>query len=508
MVRTVALCYVRRSVVRTQADEISPQRQRANCVSEAEHRGWIAEIFEDAEGHRSGRHEQGRPGWLSLKAQIDRPEVAAVIVESLSRASRSVRDLHNFLADLEQHGIALVSLKERIDTSTAMGRAFVGFIAVLNQFESDIASERMMMNIGYKRESKGRHWGLTPFGCEREGPDRVLIPSREGSTVEGIWRGYHEALIKCYEWYADGETSIQQLADRLNASGYRFRDRHGEARSFTHWDVRRLLDANRLYRGYIPRGRAKDRPEEEFKGSHKPIVSLELCDRVTAVLALRHDRNASFRGRHGPGRVYLLSDLLYCATCGHRMAGMFQDRKLWYRHERAKRECPGKGQVLASTLEAQVLERLRQFQMPEQLKERIRFLARKFAEVEGRPDWQEAEASRRHLVRKLEILKDLRVEGEIDKMEYRRRKEGIEVHLREIQGRISQAPEGIRDIEDLLPQIDRIADVIRQGSPERTKRLFNTLFDRVEQRDGELTLLRPQAWARPFFNGGNGARVS
>ncbi len=148
VLRNVALVYVRRSVVKTAADEVSPERQRVCGVAEVERRGWI-EVYEDAEGHRSGRREQGRPGWLSLKDQLDRPDVVAIVVESLSRASRSVRDLYNLLHDLEQRDIALISLKEQIDTSSAMGRAFVGFVAIMNQLESDLASERMAMNIDY-----------------------------------------------------------------------------------------------------------------------------------------------------------------------------------------------------------------------------------------------------------------------------------------------------------------------------------------------------------------------
>jgi hypothetical protein len=44
----------------------------------------------------SGRTED-RPGWQLLRQQLWRKGVAAVVVESLSRANRSVRDFFNFL---------------------------------------------------------------------------------------------------------------------------------------------------------------------------------------------------------------------------------------------------------------------------------------------------------------------------------------------------------------------------------------------------------------------------
>lgn len=406
-----ALLYVRRSVVKDKADEVSPERQRANCIAEAERQGWSHELYEDAEGHRSGRTEQ-RPGWQALKAQLGRHDVAAVIVESLSRASRSIKDLFTLIDTLEKRGIVLISLKERVDTSTAVGRAFVGVMAVLNQFESDIASERMTANIAYKREAKGRHWGLTPFGCEREGPDCVLIPSQQGTEVAGVWRGYHEALRTCYEWYAEGSDGLESLADRLNVAGYRFRDRWGEPRPFTEDDVRRLLAAHRLYAGYVLDGRAKDIAVVLREGSHAPILPVELCDRVAERLAERSSLAVRFRGRHGPGRIYLLSDLLYCAACGERMVGQWQDGKGWYRHLRHKGDCPVKGQVRCDVLDEALFALLEGFRMPQMLKQRILEEVDRRAAASGKPELERTHEELRRHQRRFEAVKEMRIEGE------------------------------------------------------------------------------------------------
>jgi len=391
--RTTALVYVRKSVVRNAADEVGPERQRHNCIAEAERHGWSVEVYEDAQGHSSGRNER-RSGWLSLKAQLDRPDVAAVIVERVARASRSIKDLFTLIDALEERGISLISLRERVDTSTAIGRAFVGLIAVLNQFESDIASERMAENIAYKKEHKGRHWGLTPFGCEREGPDRVLVPSNEAATVGGVWRGYHEALTRCYEWYVESSASLGVLREKLNDAGYRFRDRRGEPRPFTEDDVRRLLALNRVYAGYILDGRAKDGAAVTREGSHSPILPVALCDRVAE---RREERALSiparFRERHGPGRIYLLSDFLNCGACGKKMIGQWQDGRKWYRHRRRKGSCPEKGQARADVLEPQVFALLEGFTMPEELKARIVAEVERKSALAGSPSGSASGAS-------------------------------------------------------------------------------------------------------------------
>lgn len=515
--RNVALCYVRKSMVRTATDAVSPERQRANCLAEAERRGYRAEFYEDAEGHKSGRSEKGRPGWLSLKTQLERDDVAAVIVESLSRASRSVKDLANIVEELQTRGVALISLKEQIDTASAMGRAFIGFIAVMNQFESDIASERMTMTITFKRASKGQHFGYTPFGCERDvKADGALRPSREGvwwiggtwvvgkqdaapfaDGARAVWRGYHDALVRCYEWYAEGGASNLTLCARLNAAGYRSRDRWGKPRTFTVDDVRRLLAAHRLYAGFVLTGRAKSGVGVLREANFAPILPRELCDRVAAMLDARRGLAGHLLGHRHKGRLYLLGGLLYCGACGQKMGGYFQDGKAFYRHQRAK-QCASCGQVLAETLDDQVLAYLQRFTVPTQLKEHIIATTRRMMQEQARPEWQAARVTVAQLARKLENLKELRIEGEIDRGEYARRKAEIETQIRQAQTGLRDAP-GVVKVEDLIPKIDRIADVIREGSAQRKKELYRTLFERIEQVDGQITRVVIREWARPFF---------
>ena len=66
--RTIALCFIRLSMTKTLDDENSPDRQKANCQEYCDFRGWVAEFYEDREGHKSGTKEANRPGWLALKS--------------------------------------------------------------------------------------------------------------------------------------------------------------------------------------------------------------------------------------------------------------------------------------------------------------------------------------------------------------------------------------------------------------------------------------------------------
>jgi len=79
-------------------------------------------------------------------------------VESLSRLSRSAKDLLNIAERLEKGGITLVSLKEQLDTSTPYGRMLFTILASLAQFEREIIVARTMDGLASAR-ARGRKGG-------------------------------------------------------------------------------------------------------------------------------------------------------------------------------------------------------------------------------------------------------------------------------------------------------------------------------------------------------------
>ena len=55
--------------------------------------------------------------------------------------------------------------------------------------------------------------------------------------------------------------------------------------------------------------------------------------------------------------------------------------------------------------------------------------------------------------------------------------------------------------KNLLPKIDQIVPVIREGDPAQQRLSMTVLFERVEVLNGEVSKITPRNWARPFFNG-------
>ncbi|MFC5530479.1 recombinase family protein [Cohnella yongneupensis] len=85
-----------------------------------------------------------------------------VIVESLSRLSRSTKDLLAILEDWQVRNIAFISIKERLDFSTATGKLILTVLAAIAAFERDITYTRVREGLASAR-ARGRVGGRKPM---------------------------------------------------------------------------------------------------------------------------------------------------------------------------------------------------------------------------------------------------------------------------------------------------------------------------------------------------------
>ncbi|WLR44375.1 recombinase family protein [Bacillus carboniphilus] len=81
-----------------------------------------------------------------------------LIVYKLDRLARNAKQLYEIADLLTKRKVALVSLNESIDTSTAMGRAMFGMISIMAELERDMIRERTHAGLEVAR-ARGRQCG-------------------------------------------------------------------------------------------------------------------------------------------------------------------------------------------------------------------------------------------------------------------------------------------------------------------------------------------------------------
>lgn len=97
-----------------------------------------------------------RPAWDNCLDHLRRGDT--LIIWKLDRASRSTKQLIELAEDLEKRGVELKSLKEQIDTASAMGKFFFRMTASIAELERDIIRERTLAGLAAAR-ARGRKGG-------------------------------------------------------------------------------------------------------------------------------------------------------------------------------------------------------------------------------------------------------------------------------------------------------------------------------------------------------------
>ena len=115
----------------------------------------------------------------------------ALVVYSLSRLSRSTKETMIIGEQLDKSSADLVSLTERIDTTSPAGRMVFRLLAVMAEFERDQLRERVKAIVDYKRP-RGESLGECPYGFMVGTDGKTLIENPSEQAVLTTIKAYRE----------------------------------------------------------------------------------------------------------------------------------------------------------------------------------------------------------------------------------------------------------------------------------------------------------------------------
>lgn len=155
----VAAIYCRQSIEKE--DSCSLDMQEHRCRALAQSMGWDVEVYKDP--GKSGKNLD-RPQFQRMMKDIKDGKIHTVIVYKLDRISRNLKDFFTLMEEFKEIGVGFRSISENFDTTTTIGRAVVGILAVFAQFERETLAERVRDNM-YDRARMGMwNGGPVPMG--------------------------------------------------------------------------------------------------------------------------------------------------------------------------------------------------------------------------------------------------------------------------------------------------------------------------------------------------------
>lgn len=309
-----AAIYARVSTDEQAENGTSLDTQRERCRAFIAAKGWVVggEYVDDGvSGTKASRPELDRMMSDCRSGRLD-----AVVFAKFDRFSRNRRHLENATAELDDLGVAIVSVSENIDGSTATGQAFRALLGVFANLERDMIVERT--TLGLRSIAGGGYWpgGPPPYGFRIVAVDGTTHKRLEEDPMEA------ETIRTAVALLVDEGLTTRQAAHRLNALGYVPR----RAKKWAHHHVRRTLLEAPLAGEWVY---ARNRGTKRAKGGQPVTVQIPAIlspERHQALLIAL----ASTSTVRAHSSYYLLSGRLF-GRCGARFHGV-------NRHDRGLRQ--------------------------------------------------------------------------------------------------------------------------------------------------------------------------
>lgn len=379
----LAVVYIRQSSLAQVRDNTESTARQYALAAEAARLGWEASkiLTIDSDLGLSGRSAGGREGFKELVSRVCLGEVGAILGLEVSRLARSSADLQRLVEFCSLTDTLIIDADGVYDLQVFNDRLLLGLKGTMSEAELHILAGRL-------QESKR--------AAARRGELRFPLPvgyvyDEDGRTVMDADEEIRTAVADVFSAFEATGSAYGVVAC--------FRERRFPRRAYggvwsgevrwgrlTHSRVLSLL-SNPTYTGTYVFGRFRSRRGVDPDGTirtrtaelrreewsvvihdhHPAYISWDTFLANERRLAANHTRSGSRPPREGTA---LLQGIVTCGCCGRAMSTIYSSDKPLYdcSHSRSNHiKTPGCRSVVASLIDAAVIERLFAAVVPEQI---------------------------------------------------------------------------------------------------------------------------------------------
>jgi DNA invertase Pin-like site-specific DNA recombinase len=454
-----AIIYTRVSS-QQQVGNFSLDVQEEACRAYCRAKGWpVLKVF----------REEGESATTSARTQLNllldfacdrKREIAAVVVHSVSRWSRDVRDHFNLTAALSRWGIALRSATEPIDES-AEGQMTEGFLSVVAKYENQQRARRTKG--GMRKALEGGRWMFrAPVGYLNSGRGKRDQPSLIADPAAA------DMVRACFEAFADARLTEHEVQRRLAERALTMPNGQPVSRQ----------TVSKILRNPAYCGRVLPRWGLTAKGDWEPLITEALFDRAQARLAV----NGPVKPHVRENDAFALRGFVRCGACdGPLTAAMSRGRSksygyFWcYRCRRVR--------VSALAMEREFLDLLARLEPRREFMALFNAVLRdvwKNREVAVRDDRERLEQRLSDLRRRRDRVEDALADGLLKPEAYRRQMERLQRDLAVAEDALGGTVVEHLDVERILAFAEGVlCDASRlweRSTGEVRRRLQKALF--------------------------------
>ena len=163
----------------------------------------LVEVYEDR--GISGMSIDKRNGYKDMVDYLMNNDIDGIVVYSLSRLGRRMKDVIGLLDVLKKNGKCFYSIKENLNNEDKIGSLIVNIMSSINEFEVENIRERIR-DVKREKKSKGLVSGRLMYGYNDV--DGRLVKNEEEIKVISRIKGLRS---RGYSW--------GKISDRLNNDG-------------------------------------------------------------------------------------------------------------------------------------------------------------------------------------------------------------------------------------------------------------------------------------------------
>ena len=283
--------------------EVQEKKLRGYCDLE----GWdIHDVYVDVNITGS---TLDRPEFNRLMSDAKLGKFNVLFGYKIDRISRSNKDWHYLLEEMEELGIAIRTVSPQLNTADATGRLIRDILISFSQFELDIGKERTFDKM-YEMANRGLFTGGTiPIGYQSNDKKLVVIQI-ESVLIKDIFKQYLSISMPA------------QIAKALNKKGHttplkKFKTGNTYGGKPFNANIISKILKNPIYAGYTSWA------GELFKGKHEAIIKKKDWEKVQSMMEPK-----KYAPRTGTGTKLLLTGLVKCGYCDSFMTSQPTSKKM------------------------------------------------------------------------------------------------------------------------------------------------------------------------------------